>query len=571
MIINTGEINVKKTLVLILLISIITMCITSCELTKGHNKIEYPDPDNKTYRNNYHVMDKGPVKGGTLNLFSTKPDTLNPVLTNNKYVQSFLNFVYESLFRLDKDQKPIPVLVDEWKVSEDGLIWTFVLKDDVFWHDDFPFTAEDVEFTFETILNIGVNTVYKENLQNIVAFAAIDRSTFRVVLNKPNSFMAEMLTFPILPKHCFKDGDISSLTLNIEPIGTGPFKFISATSEAINLTANNKWRDSKNPDENLPNLPYISNIKIKIFESPKDEMSAFQAGDIDVVYVENIDYSKYLERSDIIVKKFVGRDFEFIAFNLKNPILKEQEIRQAIACAIDKKKIIDKIIPGKAIPADLPVIPGTWLYDSNTESSYLNDKRKAKEILLNSGWKEENGVLFKRIKGVKTPLEFELLVNEDNYLRKEISNEISSQLKEIGVRVNVVSLKWEEEFKKIESGKFHMVLMGCSVPSIPDISFLYSEPYLSLSKAANHPATNIAGYFNPDLEKSIKDIFLESNHNRKNAISLNMRSIIREDVPYIGLLFFNNALLCNSNIRGSIAPHVWNKYNDIIRWYISGE
>lgn len=61
MIINTGEINVKKTLVLILLISIITMCITSCELAKEHNKIEYPDPDNKTYRNNYHVMDKGPV------------------------------------------------------------------------------------------------------------------------------------------------------------------------------------------------------------------------------------------------------------------------------------------------------------------------------------------------------------------------------------------------------------------------------------------------------------------------------------------------------------------------------
>jgi peptide/nickel transport system substrate-binding protein len=562
---------VRKSLVLILLVSIIATCITSCKLSEEHNRIEYPDFNNKTCRNNYHVMDKGPVKGGTLRLFSTKPDILNPILTNNKYVQLFLNFVYESLFKLGKDQKPIPVLTDEWRVSEDGLIWTLGLKEDVLWHDNFPFTAEDVEFTFEAILNASVNTIYKENLQSIVAFAAIDHSTFRLVLSKPNSFMAELLTFPILPKHCFKSSDISSLSLNIEPIGTGPFKFNSTTPRVINLVANDDWRDSKSSDENLPDLPYINKIEIRIFESFRDEMSAFQNEDTDVVSVGNTDYSKYLERSDIIVKKFVGREYEFVAFNFKNPILKEKKVRQAIACAIDREKIIDNIMPGKAIPADLPVIPGTWLYDSNTVSSDFNGKRKAEEILSNSGWEEEGGVLFKRIKGVKTPLEFELLVNEDNHLRKEIADEISMQLKEVGVKVHVTPLSWEEEFKKIESGKFHMALIGCSVPSIPDISFLYSEPYLSSSKAVNFPATNIAGYFNTDLEECIKDIFLENDYNQKNVISINMRNIIIEDAPYIGLFFLNNALLCNSSIRGGIDPYILNKYNDIVKWYIIGE
>jgi len=107
------------------------------------------------------VLDTGPVKNGVLNLFSTEPDTLNPILTSNAYVKEYSCFVFESLVRLDGNQKAVPLLAESWEGSDDGLVWTFYLKENIYWHDGIPFSAEDVEFTASVIMNAGVNSPYK--------------------------------------------------------------------------------------------------------------------------------------------------------------------------------------------------------------------------------------------------------------------------------------------------------------------------------------------------------------------------------------------------------------------------
>ena len=560
-----GEEKLKKIIVLLMIISL-GAGATSCSIQSRYGETQQNDANSNIYSNSDEIMDKGPVKGGTLNLFTSIPDTLNPILTNNAYVQSFSSLIFEGLVKIGSDQKPTPVLSDAWTVSDNKLEWTFHLRDNVFWHDNTPFTAEDVEFTFQTILNTNLNSVYKRNVQNITTFAAIGKSTFRITLKKPNSFTAEMMTFPIIPKHYYLGDEIVNPAKNMAPVGTGSFMFKSYEGEKIiRLTANQNWWNSKGNEANKLKQPYLDEINIKVYEKPDDGLNAFQTRDVDVAFIDSTDYDKYKIRSDLTIKDYPGKDFEFIALNLQNPALASNLVRQAIAYGIDKKRILQETMPGKMLEESMPIIPGTWIYDEIPDST-TRDGKRAKDALLQDGWKDDKGTMYKYIDGRLTYLNFELIVNDDNELRKKIAYKVSEQLKEIGINIQVTPLKWEDEFKKIDSKEFDMTLLGCRVSSLPDISFLYSTPYLySYSPLA---ARNISNYSNTSVDGYIEKIFAENDFANRKTMFSNMVGIICNDVPYIGLFSHKNAVIYSKKIRGNLDPYAWDKLNNISEWYI---
>lgn len=558
----------KRLLIIITTLLLLLSVLSACQTQDEFDKLQQEEANINPYDND-DIMDKGPVNGGILKLFSTVPDTLNPLMTSNAYVKDFSSLIYESLVSVDQNQKPVPVLSDRWSISSDGLMWTFHIRDNVFWQDGISFTAEDVEFTFESILNSSINSVYKGNLRNITTFAALDRKTFRIVLNKPNSFTAELLTFPIISKKQYGGVEMSKPALDIKPIGTGPYCFEEYKGgKSIRLKANRKWWQSSGKDGESTDLPHIEGIEVKIYKNSRDAINAFQARDVDIASIESVDYDKYSGRSDLIIKKYPGRNFEFITFNLANPLLSDKNLRQAIAGAIDKEKIMNNIMAGRVVSAEIPVIPGTWLYDSSPVTGMPNIP-KIKENLLKNGYKEDSRGIFKIINGVRKPLNFEIVINEDNPVRSKLAAEIGIQLKTLGINTKITTLKWEEEFKRINTGKFDMVILGCRIPSIPDISFLYSSSYLPLNAAYDADmGRNIAGYDNPEAQQYMERIFNETDEARRKALFINMKSLLSDDVPYIGLYFSNNAVLYSRRVRGNINPHVWNKFNNIAEWYL---
>jgi len=504
------------------------------------------------------VIDVGPVKAGVLKLYSTIPDMLNPIITNNKYVRDYSVFVYESLVTLDKSQKAVPLLAKSWKVSEDGLTWTFHLEENVMWHDNTPFTAEDVEFTLNAIIN-SPNSSYKSNVSNIAMFSVVDSKTVSIVLKSPNSFTAELMTFPILPKHYYNGEDFATSEKNNSQMGTGPYKFVEYNpGQYIKLKSNDDWWRGEQEDNSELKLPYIAEIDILLYEKSKNDVEAFQGGDVDLLTIDRSLWTKFNGRKDITMKKYTSNKFEYIAFNLSNKILKLPEVRQAIAYAVDKTKIINDIMPGEAIASDLPLMPDTWLNDTNAVF-YNADREKAKKILEESGWKENNGLLYNRINGVNTALKLEMLVNEDNSLRVKVAEEIQKQLKEIGIELNVKKVKWEDEMKSIEKKRFDMVFIGCQVTSVPDISFMYSSETGQL---------NVSGYKNPEVDEYLKNIMLENNEEAKKAHYVKLKELIYQDLPYLGLYFYNDAVIYSKKIKGEFSPNLWNKYYDFTRWYI---
>jgi peptide/nickel transport system substrate-binding protein len=560
---------VKKICFLAITVIISSFCLTSCNDLNEYNQIKLEQTNYGSDDSKYETIDKGPVKGGVLKIFSTPPDTLNPVLTNNIHVNYFSQLIYESLVKLDGSQQPVPVLSDRWETSKDGKVWTFHIRDSVVWHDGKPFTAEDVEYTVNTILNFGTKSIYKKNLQNIASFAAVDSSNFRINLVKPNSFTAEMMTFPIIPKHYFADNTQDGAAHFINPIGTGPYKFESfEAGNHIRLTANEKWWNSKNGIDDYPDLPYINKIHVNIYKNTSDALKAFQTRDVDVVRIDDIDYDKYNIRSDLIIKKYVARDFEFLAFNLSNPILADKAVRRAIAYGIDRESLVKELLYGKVVLSDLPIIPGSWL--NNIDSALRPfDPEKAKKLLDESGWREINSELYKTINGRKVLLELDLLVNDDNGIRTKVADRISEQLREIGIVLNVKAVSWEQEMSLIKAHKYDIAFLGCRLPSIPDISYLYSDSYIEpIMTEGDEKVVNIAGYHNTNVAGYIEKIFTEIDKDHKKALFFNMKQIIDDDIPYVGMYFYNNAVIYNKRIRGNLSPYTWDCFYNVIEWYL---
>ncbi len=514
------------------------------------------------------VLDMGPVKGRTLKLYTTVPDTLNPILSKNPKVHEFSGLIFESLVKLDENMRPVPVLAERWEVSKDGSEWTFYLRDDVRWHDRMRLSAEDVEFTMSVIMDSRIDSIYKDNLRNISSFAALDQRTVRIVLKSPYSFTAEMMTFPILPKHHFYGHDISEMNSysNMNPVGTGPYEFRSFDGNVIKLSINDNWWGAHvdDNDENEPGRPYITEIEIKVFNNVSEALDAFKDKDIELITADAYQCSSFAGRSDIFIKKYPNRNYEFLAFNLANPKMGDPSVRKAISLAINRKEIIDNVLPGEAVTADMPVIPGTWIYGSYTADDDISDAKKAHEFLLENGWRESNGVLYKNIRGVRTYLRLELLVNKDNGKRIRVAEEIKRQLLEAGIDVRVKEVNWEEGIKLISEKKFDIVLIGCRVPAVPDPTFMFSS-----NEAAG--SLNIAGYSNATVDGYLDRIAAETDEVMRKIYFANLCRLVKEDLPYLGLYFYNDATIFTRRIRGPLSPFVYDRLNGLESCYLLAE
>ncbi len=499
------------------------------------------------------VIDQGPVKGGTVRLFSTNPDTLNPLYTKNRYVRDVLWLVYEGLVRLDKNGRAVPCLATSWTVSEDRLEWTFRLRDRVYWHDKKPFTADDVVYTIKTIRENTVDSIYKVNLSNLAGVTAPNKNTVKIKLVEPDSFLPELLAIPIIPKHKHDGDDFKNLrsSRNMTPVGTGPFVFSSFKDNSlIRLEAYKNWWDGKRIKDSDITLPYLDAIEVAILPTLDDALAKFQTGEIDVVPVAENTGNKYSYRNDLIIRRYADREFDYLLMNPRHSLLKNADFRKALVYSIDKNELVNSVLPGEAMAADLPISPENWVINTGI-ISYVPDSAEAVKILKKLGYTNKDGVMVRN----NAPLALELLVNSGNGSRIKVAENIKKQLAEVGIEIQIKAVNASQLKYAIENGYYDIALIGCRVPSVPDISFLYGTG-------------NISGYSNPEVDRLLSEIKLEHDAEKKKMLFSDLKRIINEDIPYIGLYFKTNAIIYNKRIKGDMSPAYHYIYNDIAQWYI---
>jgi len=503
-------------------------------------------------------IEEQPVDGGRIVLgIEGNINTINPILVSQEGEEKISNIVFKGLVKLDKELNVVPDLAESWAVSDDGLEWTFLLKDGPKWSDGSPITSKDVVFTFNQIFDKKSDSSVSQKFQNLASFKALDDSRIVFKLFQPDAFFLNELTVGIIPFHIFEGEEIEVEELKTLKLGNGPFKVSKwdTVLKEIILEKNEKYYDK---------IPYIDEIVFKIFPDKESQKSAFKAGEIDVVEIENEDSLLYQHMDNVKIYRFPNMYYEFIALNLKKNIFLFQDIRvrQALLYGIDRDKIQKDILSNKGIIVNSPVLPYSWAYNGNLES-YPYDPKKALLLLQEAGWEfsEADGFLYNinPNTGRKIKFEFKLIVNEENNTRIQVAELIKQNLKELGIGVEVISKPWDEVKKHIEKKDFDAVFLAWKLDMTPDIQFAFHSNEIN-------KGYNFVSYSNPDIDEISLAVRRTMDLKERKELLFKGQKIINNELPYLFLYTKDRILAVKSQING-ISPGPNSFFEDIEYWW----
>ena len=329
-----------------------------------------------------------PQHGGTLVVaLGSDPEHLNTTISSSVVVGLPAGAVTEGLVRIDRDYNAIPTLAESWEISDDGLVYTFHLRQKVKWHDGEPFTSADVKYTLEEIspFHSRAGAV----LNHITSIETPDDYSVVMTLDVPFSPFLTFLTSEnagIQPKHIYEGTDIQQNPANLAPVGTGPFKFESWTpGESVVFTRNDEYWDAP--------APYLDKVIFRILPDSSGRILALQAGDID--YISNydinfVDVFRLVDDPNIFVE--LGRGHPrvlLLFFNTLEVPFDTPEVRKALFMALDRELMLDSAFGGIGSLGKSSIPPGlTWAYNPNVDYTkmYPYDPAGAESMLDEVGF-----------------------------------------------------------------------------------------------------------------------------------------------------------------------------------------
>ncbi|PKM92975.1 MAG: peptide-binding protein [Elusimicrobia bacterium HGW-Elusimicrobia-4] len=480
---------------------------------------------------------------------------LNPILASDSASADINNLVFNGLVKYDKNINIVGDLAESWNVSADGKTIIFNLRKNVFWHDGKPFTAEDVEFTYQKLIDPKVKTPYSSDFELVKKFEIINPYKIKITYKEPFSPGLISWGMGIIPKHIFENGEFNTHPANRKPIGTGPYKFVEwKTDEKIVLEAN--------PDY-FEGTPHIAKYIYRIIPDQAVQFLELRNETIDSMGLTPDQFNAYPSFFTNYNKfRYPSFGYAYLGYNLLNPLFNEKEIRQAIAHSINKKEIINGILLGYGVPATGPYPPTSWAYNPDV-SDYEYEPEKAKKIFRKYGWidSDKDGWLDKNGK----KFEFTIITNQGNKSRAVAAELIQSHLKKVGMKVNIRILEWSTFIHQyIDKKNFDAVILGWSLSHDPD---QYPLWHSSQQKEGQY---NFVSYKNKEVDKLLEEgrrIFPEK---QRQKIYRKIHKILAEDQPYTFLYVADALPVIHKRFIGpEVAPLGigWN----FREWYVPKE
>lgn len=325
-----------------------------------------------------------------IEIIGGEPDLLNPQMSTSPNVRRFAHSAFETLVAINSDAEVSPLLAQDWEFSDDDLEVTFQLEQDVTWHDGEPFTAEDVQFNIEQILPL--DSLGAELVEQIEEIDTPDDHTVTLRLNSEYGPLLENLaTQFMLPKHIYESGDPLTNPANMEPVGTGPFEFVSfSPGEEINLVRNDDWWRGE---------VEVDRLIYQIVGDTNARALSLTSGEVDAAVLEPTRQAEIEDDPD--VHQLEQGEFPamiFAAFNTRHEPLDDPEVRRLLYSTIDRERIADVALYGLATPATSfmsPVMEWAEHPDIDFDEEFPLDIDAINEGLDEAGYpREDNGIRF---------------------------------------------------------------------------------------------------------------------------------------------------------------------------------
>ncbi len=420
--------------------------------------------------------------GGQLTLSTTSdPKTFNPIVAKETSTTAITGLIFEGLTQTNGVTTEVePSLAESWEISEDGLVWRFELRKDVRWSDGKPLTSADVVFTFnELIYNPDIPTSSRDIFTlegQPVGVQAKGKYAVEFTLPVPFAPFLRALGQDIVPKHLLKPAVdagtfASAWGLDASPnqiVGTGPFALSAyQAGQSITLKRNpHYWK--KDEDGNA--LPYLDSLQYVIVQNQDVELLRFQEGELDIYGLRGSDYGllKPREKELNFTVYETGPAFgtSFLFFNQnpgvnpetqkpfvaphKRAWFEDRNFRKAIAMAMDKQSMIDIVMNGLGFPQTAAMSPSAGYFYNASVPVFAFDLKEAAYVLEQAGYVDRDG------NGVRedpqgNPLEFSLVTNAGNTDRVQIINIIRKDLEQLGMKVHVSQLEFNNLVNKLNA------------------------------------------------------------------------------------------------------------------------
>lgn len=479
-----------------------------------------------------------------LNLGIAEFDTINPILSQNKYVQNISKLIYEPLISINNNYELEGILASEWaKTSE--TTYVIKLKENVIWSNGEKFTAEDVLYTIDKLKELNTSSIYVYNVQYIIQVDIIDTYTVKITLNKEVPFFEYNLNFPIMCKSYYANENFKDSEKTKSPIGTGKYTISSIEETQIILQNNQNYWDKENEKSNL------EIIKINLYASVGEMYNDFKMGKLDLINTTNINIQEYIGTIGYNKVEDIGREHDYLVLNTENKVLSNPEVRQAISYCIDKKTIIQNVYNGKYFEADFPLPYTSWLYQGNKSNSY--DSQKAKQILQDNGWQFKYNYWQKYVNYYTRKLNFNLVVNNSNKSRVKVAEMIKQQLEQIGIKVTIKYANDNQYNNYKNNRNYDMILCGKYLGTNPDLTTYFGE-------------NNLANYNNEEVKTIINDIRNITDKEVLKQKYKRLYEIYNTDIPCISLYHSYDVVAYSKNLAGSISANWFNMFCNISGW-----
>lgn len=501
--------------------------------------------------------------------YSSDPNTLNGITASDTVSAAFQRQVYEGLAQADyaNPDDLLPALAESWEFDEETLTFTIHLRRGVKWHPmelpdgtplpDREFTARDVKFTFDCVLNPHIDAAHirsyfenpeaeEETDRYKIRVNVVDDYTVKVRWTEPY-FLAEQFTLgavPMIPRHVYsvdERGEPISFDFTSKEFadgfnvhwangmmcGTGPMMFRQWTrNQRLVLDRfNDYWGEPF----------YFSQIRMRCIPNANTMVQMGLQRELDWVSFPEKDQwlqsetNPSVKAGEVELVDYDYPGYRYVGYNQNRPVFGDRDFRLALAHATPVEQIIDEVFHGLAIPVSGPFLPGSAAADDSIEPIPF-DLDKAKSLLEEAGWRDtdDDGVRDKLIDGVRVPAAFDLMIFADSRTFRTIAEIIQEEFRKIGVRMQITPAEWALFLERLNSKEFDAAMLGWAT------GWTKTDPYQLWhgSLADAQASSNHVGYRNPEVDKLIEQLRVTMDEAEQDEIYHRIHRLIFEDQPY---------------------------------------
>ena len=483
--------------------------------------------------------------------------SLDPAFAKNKQVMWSVHQLYNTLVEIDSNMLMVPSLAKQWDISADNLVFTFHLRNDVFFTDDacFPggkgrrLTAHDVEYSFKRIVDKSTASpgawIFNNRVDSVNGFQAPDDTTFQLTLVHPFQSILGILSMQycsVIPKEAVER---YGTDFRRHPVGTGPFSLVAwEEGQALILKKNENYFER---DAAGNKLPYLDGIKVSFNNSKATEFLEFQQGRLD--FIDDIDPSfkdEVLTKTGNLKKKWEGRiilqkhpylNIEYLGIMadeqneiVKNSPLRLQKIRQAINYGFNRKKMMLYLRNSIGTAAESGFVPvGLPSFDTTLVKGYHYDVARAKELLAEAGFPDGRGL--PPVKLLTIPI------------YGDLGSYIANELLQIGINVQVEVVQKSLLLEQTAKSQA-LFFRGSWIADYPD-----AENYLSVFYGKNPAPPNYTRYKNPAFDLLYEKAISEKNDSLRFRLYRQMDQLVMNDAPVVPLWYDMVIHLLHPNIH----------------------